>query len=100
MAVVGSLTRQLGSVDPAVAAEVLGSVIELPDTIEVVSLRTLGWPMGELVDTGARLNLLSLEALAAARHLSAELCLAEVDDNTPLRDAATESAVPVRIVTG
>jgi hypothetical protein len=99
-AVVGSLTRQLGSVDPAVAAEVLGSVIELPDTIEVVSLRTIGWPMGELVDTGARLNLLSLEALAAARHLSAELCLAEADDNTPLRDAATEFAVPVRIVTG
>jgi hypothetical protein len=41
---------------------------------------------------------LSLEALAAARHLSAEVCLAAVDDNEPLRTAATDLEVAVRTV--
>ncbi len=97
-AVLGSMSRQLASVDDAVASSVLGSVVELPDTIELVSLEVLGWPMAELVHAGARLNLLSLEALAAARHLSADLCLAAADDNAPLRAAATDFAVPVRII--
>ena len=96
--VVGSMSRRLGDVDDPVAAKVLNAVIELPDTIELVSLRTLAWPMGELVHGGARLNLLSLEALAAARHLRAEICLAEEDDNHPLRAAAADLAVPVRTV--
>lgn len=99
-AVIGSMSRRLGAVDEAVAADVLGAVIELPDTIELVSLRTLGWPMGELVHGGARLNLLSLEALDAARHLTADICLAEADDNEPLRAAATNFGVAVRTVVG
>ncbi len=95
--VVGSISRQLGTVD-AMASDVLGAVVDLPDTIELVSLRTLGWPMSQLLHAGARLNLLSLEALAATRHLSADLCLAEVDDNTPLRTAAAHFGMPVRII--
>ncbi|MDZ7677183.1 MAG: hypothetical protein U5K29_01370 [Acidimicrobiales bacterium] len=95
---VGSLSRRLGGVDEAVAADVLGAVIELPETIDLVSLRALGWPMGELVHAGARLDLISLEALAAARHLSAVICLAEVDDNDPLRTAATSFGVELRTV--
>ena len=97
-AVRGSMSRQLGAVDDAVAADVLAAVIELPDTVELVSLRTLGWPMGELVQGGARLNLLSLEALAATKHLSAEVCLAAVDDNEPLRTAASAFDVVVQTV--
>jgi len=97
-AVRGSMSRQLGAVDDAVAADVLAAVIELPDTVELVSLRTLGWPMGELVQGGARLNLLSLEALAAAKHLSAEVCLAAVDDNEPLRTTASSFDVVVQTV--
>ena len=50
--VIGSMSRQLGNVDDTIAAEVLGAVIDLPDTIEVVSLRTLGWPMGSLAREG------------------------------------------------
>lgn len=98
--VVGSISRQLGSVDDTMASAVLGAVIDLPDTIELISLRRLSWAMGELVHSGARLNLLSLEALAAAQQLSAEVCLAEVDDNAPLRSAATAFGVTVRIVGG
>jgi hypothetical protein len=99
-AVVGSLSRLLGAVDDDVAAGVLASVMELPETVELVSLRTLGWPMAHLVHAGARLNLLSLEALAAARHLFAEVCLAEQDDNEPLRAAASDFDVTVRSVSG
>lgn len=99
-AVVGSMSRRLGAVENDVAASALAAVIELPETVELVSLRTLGWPMAELVHAGARLNLLSLEALAAARQLSAEICLAEQDDNDPLRAAASAFEVTVRSVTG
>lgn len=99
-AVVGSMSRRLGAVDDDVAVGVVASVIDLPETVELVSLRTLGWPMAELVHAGARLNLLSLEALAAARHLSAELCLAEQDDNEPLLAAADGFGVTIRSVSG
>jgi hypothetical protein len=97
-AVIGSMSSRLGAVDDTLVAEVLAAAIELPESVELVSLRTLGWPMGTLIHSGARLNLLSLEALAAARHLSAEVCLAAVDDNEPLRTAATDLEVAVRTV--
>ncbi|HEY9555905.1 MAG TPA: hypothetical protein VIR58_04175 [Acidimicrobiales bacterium] len=97
-AVIGSLSRRLGEVDDHVAAAVLGSVISLPETVQLMSMRTLGWPMARLLNAGARLNLLSLEALAAARHLSAEICLDEHDDNDSLRAAARDFEVSVRSV--
>lgn len=97
-AVVGSLSRRLGAVEEAVAADVLGALTELPETVDLISLRTLGWPMGQLVRSGLRLNLLSLEALAAAEHLAADICLAEADDNQPLRAAATERGITVRTI--
>lgn len=99
-AVVGSISRRLGAVDDDVAAGVLASVIALPETVDLVSMRTLGWPMAELLRAGARLNLLSLEALAAARHLFAEICLAPQDANDPLRVAAERFGVRTRYVTG
>lgn len=98
--VVGSMSRRLGAIDDDVATGVLASVIELPETVELVSLRALGWPMAEFLHAGGRLNLLSLEALAAARHLSAEICLAEQDDNAPLRAAAGGYGVTIRLVSG
>lgn len=97
--VVGSLSRRLGAVDRFVAAAVLRDVIDLPETIELVSLRTLGWPMSTLVAGGVRLNLLSLEALTAARHLGAEICLAADDDNDPLRTAARATGLAIRTIT-
>lgn len=97
-AVVGSLSRRLGAVTDDVAAAALAAVIDLPDTVELLSLRALGWPMAELVHAQGRLNLLSLEALAAARHLGADICLAEHDNNEPLRAAAAELGIPVRTI--
>ena len=97
--VVGSLSRRLGGIDAAVAADVIASVVELPPTIELVSLREIGWPMGELASHGIRLNLLSLEAVAAARRLGSEICLAAADDNKPLVHVAHRLDIPVRRLT-
>jgi hypothetical protein len=94
------MSRRLGEVGHEVAAAVIAAVIELPATIELLSLRTLGWPMAELVRSAARLNLLSLEALAAARQLGAEVCLAAIDDNPALQSAARDLEIPVRILSG
>lgn len=96
--VIGSISRQLRNVNPEITAGVLGAVVDLPDTIQLVSLRTLGWPMGRLAHTGTPLNLLSLEALAAARYLSADICLSKDDNNIPLRTAAAETGITVHIL--
>ena len=73
-------------------------MIELPESIGLISMRTLAWPMADLLASGVRLNLLSLEALAAAEHAKAALCLAADDDNAPLRAAAERRGVEVRSI--
>lgn len=55
--------------------------------------------MVSLIAGGVRLNLLSLEALAAAAVLDAEICMAEADKNPSLLDAAEQRGVSVRLVT-
>ena len=96
--VVGVFSRSLGRAEPSVAAAVIEAVTRLPDSIELLSLRELAWPMASLVDDGVRLNLMSLEALAAAEHLEAELCLAAADENPPLLTAARTRAATVRLI--
>ena len=64
----------------------------------MVSLRTLGWPMAEVLSGGLRLNLLSLEAIAAARVIDAEICLATADRNEALTDAARTLGLNVRTI--
>ncbi len=99
-AVAGTLSRSLGSADPELGAAAIRAVVDLPDTIDLVSLRDLAWPMAGLLADGVRLNLLSLEALAAAEHADADLCLAPADDNRPLRSAAEARGTIVRTVEG
>lgn len=99
--VVGSISRRLGEVEDTVAAGLIAAVIDLPSTIEMLSLRSLGWPMALLVHQGARLNLLSLEAIAAAQHFgAAEICLADVDANEPLKSLSHEFGVNIRSIAG
>jgi hypothetical protein len=93
------MSRSLGKVDARIANAAVRAVIELPDTIGLVSLRSLGWPMASLITDGLRLNLLSLEALAAAEMLDAEICMAEADNNPTLLEAASLRGVSVRLVT-
>ncbi|HEX3841937.1 MAG TPA: hypothetical protein VHU85_14180 [Acidimicrobiales bacterium] len=97
--VAGVLSRSLGRAVPSVATSALRSIAYLPETVGLISLRELAWPMARLLDEGVRLNLMSLEALAAAELLGAELCLAAIDENPPLIDAALARGMPARLVT-
>ncbi len=96
--VIGSLSRQLAGVDASVARSAIDAITQLPEDIELVSLRTLGWSMAQLAANGHRLNLLSLEALAAAKYLSAEVCLSPASSGTAVHTAAASEALSVRIV--
>ncbi len=96
--VVGVFSRALGRAEPPVAAAAIEAVTRLPDSIDLLSLRELAWPMARLVDDGVRLNLMSLEALAAAEHLEAELCLAGANENPPLLAAAHGRTTAVRLL--
>jgi len=92
------MSRLLGDVDSRVAAAAVRGLTELPENIGLTSLRSLAWPMAQLVAGGARLNLMSLEALAAAQHLEAEICLAVADENPQLCDVARHRSVPLRLI--
>ena len=96
--VTGAMSRRLGRADPAVAAAAARAITTLPETMELLSLRELAWPMAQLLQEGVRLNLLSLEALAAAEGQGAELCLATADENPQLLDAAASRGTPARLV--
>ena len=94
----GSMSRRLGRADPVVAAAATRAITTLPETIGLMSLRELAWPMAQLLQDGVRLNLMSLEALAAAEDQRAELCLAAADENPQLLDAAASRGTPARLV--
>ena len=97
-AVAGTFSRALGRAEPGVAAAAIEALTRLPDWIDLLSLRELAWPMARLIHDGVRLNLMSLEALAAAEHLDAELCLAVADENPPLVEAAQTRTTAVRLL--
>lgn len=96
--VAGSLSQALGGADPQLGSAAIRATVALPETIGLISLRDLAWPMARLIDEGIRLNLLSLEAIAAADSIGAEICLAAVDTNPPLIAAAGSRGIPVRLV--
>lgn len=95
-AVTGVMSRSLGDAHPDVAAAAVRSLVELPEHIGLLSLRELAWPMGQLLREGVRLPLMSLEALAAAEQLDADLCLATDDDNQLLAAAAEQRGRSIR----
>jgi hypothetical protein len=96
--VAGSFSRVLGRAEPAVADAAIEALTRLPDSIDLLSMRELAWPMARLIHDGVRLNLTSLEALAAAEHLEGELCLAVLDENPPLVTTAEARTTPVRLL--
>lgn len=96
--VTGSMSRQLGGIPETDAARAIASVTTLPDQVGLVSLRELAVPMAHLLASGLRLNLLSLEVLAAAEHLGARICLGRADANPPLVAAAEGRGITVELV--
>ena len=94
------MSGSLGSANPTLGARAIAAITELPDSIGLISLRDLSWTMAEVLADGIRLNLMSLEALAAAEHLDAEVCLAAADENPTLLAAAKQRRLRIRLIEG
>jgi len=81
---------------PAERRRALGRVlVTLPADIQIVPLRTLAFAMAELADQH-RLSTLGAEAVAAALHLDAPLCVWAGDDGGTIRAAATTAGADYR----
>ena len=85
---------------PRSARQELGrQLVALPDYIEVVPMRTLAFRMAELL-SDHRLSTLGAEAVAAAEHLDAPLCVWAGDDGDQIRAAMAGLNGDYRTVNG
>jgi hypothetical protein len=92
----GSLSSPFEGLSPERRRQALAQVLELPDRIGLTSLRTLAPLIGQL-RAGHRLNLLAIEALAAAVHLDATVLLSTT---SPQLEAALVSEGRPVVVAG
>ena len=81
----GTLSSSFAELPPKLVPRALHSLLELPEEIGLVSLRSLAPLIGRLRIRHRQLNLLSIEALAAALHLNAQVYL--LTPSPPLQDA-------------
>ncbi len=81
----GTLSCSFAELSPKLIPRALHSLLELPEEIGLVSLRTLAPLIGRLRSRHRQLNLLSVEALAAALHLNADVYL--LTPSPPLQHA-------------
>jgi hypothetical protein len=72
-------------------------LLELPDSILIPPMRAIGYRVAELAE-GERLSTLGAEAVAAAEHLDATLCVWDGDDGPGTRAAARAAGVDYRTV--
>jgi hypothetical protein len=90
----GQLTGTWPSERRRALSRVLGV---LPDDVTVVPLRELGMRLAELAQDHG-LSVLGAEAVAAAEHLGATLCVWEGDDGPRIRTCATAVGVDYRVL--
>lgn len=79
----GALT---GSWEPEQRRALGRRLLALPDDIEIVPIRVLAYRMAEIADAH-RVSTLGAEAVAAAEHLDAPLCVWDGDDGPGIRSA-------------
>lgn len=72
----------------------------LPTAIVIVPMRELAWPMAQLAASHRGLSLLGAEAVAAAVHLSATLCVRDKNDGPGIRAAAEAHGVRYVTISG
>lgn len=70
-------------------------LLTLPEGIQIVPMRTLAYRMAEITDAH-RVSTLGAEAIAAAEHLGASLCVWEGDDGPGIRGAVAEVGASYR----
>lgn len=94
MAAERSSGRLLGDMPAEVRAAVAVMLEYLPRAIVIAPMRDLAWPMGRLAAEHRGLSLLGAEAVAAAVHLDATLCVRDKNDGPGIRAAAEAQGVP------
>jgi hypothetical protein len=67
-------------------------LLDLPVSILILPIRLIGYRMAELAE-GHRVSTLGAEAVAAAEHLGASLCVWEGDDGPGIREAASATGI-------
>jgi hypothetical protein len=72
-------------------------LLELPESIEILPMRLIGYRMVELAES-QRLSTLGAEAVVAAEYLGASLCVWEGDDGPGIREAARAIGVRYRTI--
>ena len=95
----GSLSGPLAELPAGLRTGVTAKLVALPASIGLISFRDLAWDMGNLVHRHP-LNLIALEALAAARHVGAGICVGAANVSPRLEAAALAEHVRFRIIDG
>jgi hypothetical protein len=67
-------------------------LLELPESILILPMRLIGYRVAEVADR-QRVSTLGAEAVAAAQHLGASLCVWDGDDGPRIREAARATGV-------
>ena len=73
------------------------SLLALPDAVRIVPMRLLAYRMAEIADAN-RVSTLGAEAVAAAEHLNAPLCVWAGDDGPAIRTAVTAIGGEYRVI--
>jgi hypothetical protein len=100
--VLGKLSAPVASLPTELQAVFTAQLLDLPEEIEVVSLRALAWPMAQLQARhraeGRLLSAAMTEALAAAHHLDAGLAAAAADVGPNLQAAAEADGIAFHVL--
>jgi hypothetical protein len=73
-------------------------LLALPDTVQIVPLRTLAYRMAEIA-ADHRVSTLGAECVAASEHLDAPVCVWSGDDGPGIRAAMTDLGRDYRTIT-
>ncbi|HEX3794892.1 MAG TPA: hypothetical protein VHV57_10375 [Acidimicrobiales bacterium] len=72
-------------------------LLELPESVLILPMRLIGYRVAEVADS-QRVSTLGAEAVAAAEHLGATLCVWDGDDGPGIRAAAKAVSVTYRAI--
>lgn len=99
---IGKLSAPVAALPEALQARFRAQLVELPATIEVLSLRELAWPMALLQARhrreGRSLSAAMVEALAAAHGFGRAIAVSHSDVGPNLQAAAEADGVAFQIV--
>ena len=99
---VGKLSAPVASLPQELQEEFRAQLLALPDSVEVLSLRDIAWPMAVLQarhrSEGRPLSTAMAEALAAAQRLGGAIAVSRHDVGPNLRSAADADGVAFHIM--